>query len=98
MYVLGTVTLIIVIYCLFKNINLSRKINSVSDFINGEIFSEKFHSILSNYLSNPNHAKLLLEPLLPLVNEIITEKYSSTKNTDRHFMTNEIGGLLFTQE
>jgi len=78
-YVVGGIAIILVLYCLFKVFNLSRKIHSVSDFVNGEIFSGKFHNILSNYFSDESHTKLLLEPIMPWIREIVWQECSPKK-------------------
>ena len=61
---------ILVILLLFKTINLSYKVNTVSDFINGEVFSTKFYELVQNYFSNKQHVQDLLDPFINTYNNI----------------------------
>lgn len=64
-YVCTSLTLIITLFCLFKTLNLRRKVESVSDFVNGEVFSTRFQTMLSNYFADVNNTKFVFEPVLP---------------------------------
>lgn len=91
-YVLCGVIILLMAYCLFKVFNLSRKVNSVSDFINGEIFSSKFHDILSDYLSNQTNTKLLLAPIMPWIREVVFNECHPQKK-ETHIT--DLGGPVF---
>lgn len=73
-YVCCAISLLLSLFCLFKSLNLSRKINSVSDFINGEVFSTKFQSMLNNYFSDINNTKFVFEPIVPFIQEMLQNK------------------------
>lgn len=94
MYVMSSIAILLVLYCLFKVFNLSRKINSVSDFINGEVFSGKFHSILSNYFADESHTKLLLAPLMPWIREVVFTECQDTDRVDKPSIL-DLAGTLF---
>jgi hypothetical protein len=95
MYVLCGLTILLVLYCLFKVFNISRKINSVSDFMNGEVFSSKFHSILSNYFADEKHTKLLLEPLMPWIREVIFAECKTVDCVESKPKITDFDGTLF---
>ena len=73
-YVVCGLTCLLTLFCFFKVLNVSRKVHSVSDFINGEIFSSKFHQILTNYFSNEQYTKILLDPLTPYIRDVIMKQ------------------------
>ena len=90
--VLSGVAIILGLYCVFKSFNLGRKVNTVSDFVNGEVFSGRFHTILSNYFANEDNSKRLLEPTLPWLRDLLLS--GQTQNISPRFKT-EIGGFLW---
>lgn len=78
-YIVCGLTALLALFCLFKVLNVSRKVHSVSDFINGEIFSSKFHQILNNYFSNEQYTKILLDPLTPYIRDVIMKQCYRTE-------------------
>lgn len=99
--VLSGIAIILSLYCLFKNFNLSRKVHTVSDFLNGEVFSGRFHTILSNYFANPENTRPLLEPLRELLRRpgetATTDQSGPTQNFQEvggFFLRNEVGTKL----
>ena len=77
-YVCCAIAIVLALFCLFKILNLTRKINSVSDFINGEAFSTKFHSLLANYFSDSKNTKFVFEPIVPFMKDILKEDHESS--------------------
>lgn len=45
---------------------LTSQYNIISDFLNCEVFSEKFHDVLQNYFSIPQNLQPILDNILPL--------------------------------
>ena len=90
-YIVGGISLLIALFCLFKVLNVSRKVHSVSDFVNGEIFSSKFHQILTNYFSNEQYTRLLLDPLTPYIRDVIM------KQCDPDHKIKDMDGLFFIE-
>jgi hypothetical protein len=86
-YVCCAISVILSAFCLFKVLNSSRKINSVSDFINGEVFSVKFQAMLSNYFSEPKNTKSVLEPIIPWIRQNL--------ENDKQIKIAETVGVLF---
>lgn len=78
-YVCTTCSVLISLFALFKCLNLSRKINSVADFINGEIFSIRFQSMLSNYFSDEKNRRFVLEPMVPWLDEVLAKKTNESE-------------------
>lgn len=91
-YSIGGITLLLVAFCLFKVFNLSRKVHSVSDFVNGEIFSTKFHQILTNYFSDETYTKLLLDPLTPYIKDVILKQCHSP---EKESTVKDMAGMFF---
>lgn len=69
-YVLNSVTLIISIYLLFRVLNMSRKIHSVADFINSEVFTDKFNNLVLNFFADVKNTRKVLEPVAPLLRDL----------------------------
>jgi hypothetical protein len=98
---MGCIAIILVLYCMFKVWNLSRKVHSVSDFVNGEIFSSKFHAILSNYFADEEHTKMLLEPITPWIRELVMQECTTTQLQTPPCLkpqTKNIDGMFFIDE
>jgi hypothetical protein len=64
-YVCSSIAFLIAVFCLFKVMNTSRKINSLADFIHGEVFSVRFESLLTAFFADEKNTKIVLEPVLP---------------------------------
>ena len=98
-YVIGGVSILIALFCLFKVLAVSRKVQAVSEFVNGEIFSSKFHQILTNYFSNEKYTKLLLDPLTPYIRDVIMKQcYSNDpEKKDNNPVIKDIAGMFFIE-
>lgn len=77
-YVLNSIVLLLVLYCLFALWNMKRKVNSVADFVNGEVFSEKFQMMLNNFFANQTNTRRVFEPIASLMRDILAHRPPSS--------------------
>lgn len=78
---IGLITLFC-IYLLVKELNTVKRITKLAEFVHGDVFSDRFHHVLSNYFMDENNVKYLIDPITPLIhNIIITNKTNETKAT-----------------
>jgi hypothetical protein len=78
-YVLNSIAVLLVVYCLFKVFNLSRKVHSVGDFVHSEFFSSKFSSMILNYFADATNARRVLEPVAHVLRDIVHEDKHPTR-------------------
>lgn len=78
--VLVVILSILMAFVIFKIFNLSFKVNTVSDFINGEVFSTKFYELVQNYFTNKEYVRELLDPVLDIYAKINDEKFGVSKS------------------
>ena len=71
---------ILVAFVIFKIFNLSFKVNTVSDFVNGEVFSTKFYELVQNYFTNKEYVRELLDPVLDIYAKSKNEKFGISKS------------------
>jgi hypothetical protein len=64
-YVCNAISIALSLFCLFKILNLTRKITALSDFATSDVFSVRFQTMISNYFSEIKNTKFVLEPILP---------------------------------
>ncbi len=62
-------------YVFLKEYNTSKRIRQLTDFMHGDVFSDRFHHVLSNYfLDDGNVKSLLLDPITPIVIDIVSQQ------------------------
>jgi len=67
LYCLFGVLLLLFAFLLFKIFNISTKLKLISTFLDGEVFSERFHNVIDNYFSHSETIDRLMDHVLPLV-------------------------------
>jgi hypothetical protein len=72
--VLTGVLVVFCVYLFLKVHNTSKRIVKLTDFMHGDVFSDRFHHVLSNYfLDNGNVKSLLVDPITPIVIDIVSQ-------------------------
>lgn len=67
LYVIMALILLGLILLCIKLFNLSYKITALNTFLEGQVFSSKFHQVLNNYFSQQENMEIILEHLFPLL-------------------------------
>lgn len=69
------------IYLLIKELNTSKRIGKLTEFVHGDIFSDRFHHVLANYFLDENNVRYLLDPIAPMLQSMINNS-SMMKSKD----------------
>ena len=67
LYCLIVVLLLLGGYLVFKMFNLSTSLKSVTRFLDGDVFSGRFHQVLDNYFAHNDNLQLLIHKILPVI-------------------------------
>lgn len=78
LYCLFGTILLLCGFLLFKIFNISTKLKMISTFLDGEVFSERFHNVIDSYFSNSETIDRLMDHVLPLVYAHTGVVYSET--------------------
>jgi len=70
------------LYLFIHGMNLSKQVSQLADFVHGDVFSDRFHHMLSNYFSDENNTRCLTDPMTPLVADLVARLNRTNQNTD----------------
>jgi hypothetical protein len=65
------------LYLIIKEINTTKRINNLADFVHGDAFSDRFHHVVANYFLDENNVKYLTDPISPLIEEMVAKYVSN---------------------
>ena len=65
-------------YLFLKTHNTSKRIVQLTEFMHGDVFSDRFHHVLSNYFLDNNNVKALMDPITPIVSDIVSQQIKQT--------------------
>ena len=82
LYCLFGLLLLLFAFVMFKVFILTTKVKTISTFLDGQVFSERFHHVISNYFSHSNNLDMLMDQILPLVYAHTTVAYTFPIVTD----------------
>ena len=61
------------VYLIIKEMNTTKRINNLADFVHGDAFSDRFHHVVANYFLDENNVKYLTDPISPLIQEMVAK-------------------------
>ena len=67
LYGLIVVLFLVCAYLLFQQLNAAASVKTITRFLDGDVFSNKFHNVMGNYFAHSENLDLLVNQLLPLV-------------------------------
>lgn len=85
-YICCSISILVSLFCLFKVLNSSRKLNSLADFMHGEVFSVRFESLMMNFFGDDKNTKAIFEPIVPWFKERLQNSQTSIPSDDLMFI------------
>ena len=82
-YVLIGITLIGCVYLFVKDWVVEKKINRLTEFVHWDLFSDHFHHVLSNFFMDETNTKFLIDPLLPVLQQIMMKNFEVPKKSKK---------------
>lgn len=71
LYCLFSLLLLFMIYAFYKTILVGKQVNKVARFLEGDIFSTRFHEVLTSHFTYPENVNFLIDQITPL---LLTQK------------------------
>jgi len=72
-FVLIGLLMLCCVYLIIKEMNTTKRINNLADFVHGDAFSDRFHHVVANYFLDENNVKYLTDPISPLIQEMVAK-------------------------
>ena len=76
-FVLIGLLILCCVYLIIKEMNTTKRINNLADFVHGDAFSDRFHHVVANYFLDENNVKYLTDPISPLIQEMVAKYFSN---------------------